>query len=159
MLVLAACGGASGSGSAPTATNRSQSASLVAFAACMRSHGVPSFPDPTTGPEGPNSFGIDGYIFNLPANLDTQSPAYETANQNCQKLIQNAGGGFHPLPEKAREAAFAHARCMRAQGVPNFPDPVVSTSDGGISVRSGGPGMNPQSPAFQHAQKVCQPRP
>jgi hypothetical protein len=38
---------------------------------------------------------------------------------------------------------------MRSHGVPNFPDP---SAGGGIQI---GPGVNPQSPAFQAAQKQC----
>jgi hypothetical protein len=56
---------------------------------------------------------------------------------------------------KAREAALAHADCMREHGVPNFPDPTVSGSAQGISSSSGGGGINPQSPAFQHAEMIC----
>jgi hypothetical protein len=40
---------------------------------------------------------------------------------------------------------------MRANGVPNFPDP---STGGGIAIRPGS-GLNPQSPAFQAAQKAC----
>lgn len=43
------------------------------------------------------------------------------------------------------------ANCMRAHGVPNFPDP---GGGGGIQVPAGS-GINPQSPAFQSAQKAC----
>ena len=42
------------------------------------------------------------------------------------------------------------AGCMRAHGVPNFPDP----SGGGIHIQVGS-GINPQSPAFQAAQTAC----
>jgi len=61
------------------------------------------------------------------------------------------------LVAKARQAALAHAQCMREHGVPNFPDPTISTNGGGIVQSSGGRGLNPQSPAFQQAQKICQP--
>jgi hypothetical protein len=41
------------------------------------------------------------------------------------------------------------ARCMRAHGVSNFPDP---SRGHGLTI---GPGINPQSPAFQAAQQAC----
>jgi hypothetical protein len=44
---------------------------------------------------------------------------------------------------------------MREHGVPNFPDPTVTSDGGGIAVASGG-GLNPRSPAFRQAQKICQ---
>jgi hypothetical protein len=118
----------------------------------MRSHGVSGFPDPSTN-QGPNSFGIDGYNFNLPANMNTQAPAYESANKTCGQLIGAGSGSGHGIPARAREAAIAHARCMRTHGIPNYPDPVFSGN--GMSQGSGGPGMNPRSPAFQRAQKAC----
>jgi hypothetical protein len=43
------------------------------------------------------------------------------------------------------------AGCMRAHGVPNFPDP---SGGGGIHIQVGS-GINPQSPAFQAAQTSC----
>ena len=118
----------------------------------MRSHGVSGFPDPSTK-QGPNGFGIDGYNFNLPANMNTQAPAYESANKVCGQLIGAGSGSGHRIPAKARQAAIAHAQCMRTHGVPNYPDPIFS--GGGMSQRSGGPGTNPRSPAFQRAQKAC----
>jgi len=159
-ILIAACGYSSSPNSAQTNTNASNAALLVKYSDCMRSHGVPSFPDPSTSQSGNNSFGIDGFNFNLPAGLNMQSPAYQSAGKACQPLV--AGGGDGPagnpaFAAKAKQAALAHAQCMRSHGVPNFPDPKVSMSGGGISVSSGGPGLNPQSPAFQRAQKICQP--
>jgi hypothetical protein len=45
--------------------------------------------------------------------------------------------------------ALQFAQCMRAHGVTNFPDP---SATGGIQLA---PGSNPQSPAFETAQKAC----
>lgn len=157
-VVLAACG-STGPSSAQTSTNATNAALLVKYSACMRSHGVPEFPDPSTSQSGANSFGIDGYNFNLPAGLNTQAPAYQSAEKACQGLIGSGGGGPARNPAivaKARQAALAHAQCMREHGVPNFPDPTVSSNGGGIVQRSGGGGINPRSPAFQQAQKICQ---
>jgi hypothetical protein len=157
--VIAACGSSSSPNSAQTGTNASHAALLTKFSACMRSHGVPDFPDPSTSQNGDNSFGIDGYNFNLPATVNTQSPAYQSANKACGSLIGGSGGGPGRNPAlvaKARQAALAHAQCMREHGVPNFPDPTVSSNGGAIVNRSGGTGINPRSPAFQHAQQICQ---
>jgi len=155
-LALAACG-ATSTGSGQTNTNATNAALLVKYSDCMRSHGVPDFPDPSTT-ETPNSFGMDGYNFDLPANLNTQSPAYESANKICQPRVNAGSGGSHNFNvAKARQAALAHAECMRRHGVPNFPDPKVSGGAGGISVGSESSGIDPRSPAFQQAQKICQP--
>jgi hypothetical protein len=156
-VALAACG--SSNSPTQTAGGSNRSGSLVKFSACMRSHDVPGFPDPSTT-QGPNSFGIDGYNFNLPADLNPQSPAYLSANQVCRNLIGGGGGGAALSPAfvaKARRAALAHAACMRQHGVPNFADPIFHSSGQGISVASGGRGIDPRSPAFQRAQKICGP--
>jgi hypothetical protein len=39
--------------------------------------------------------------------------------------------------------------------VPNFPDPQFPSGSGGFGIRIGGPGVDPNSPAFQAAQKAC----
>ena len=45
---------------------------------------------------------------------------------------------------------FRYSDCMRAHGVPSFPDPSVG---GGFPLRTSG--INEQSPAFESAQKAC----
>jgi hypothetical protein len=46
---------------------------------------------------------------------------------------------------------LAFSACMRAHGVPNFPDP---TGGGGIQINSSS-GINPASPSFRAAQSRC----
>jgi hypothetical protein len=50
---------------------------------------------------------------------------------------------------------LAFSKCMRANGVPNFPAPKVITTnpDGNQGVYL--PGINPHSPAFQAGAKAC----
>lgn len=52
-------------------------------------------------------------------------------------------------------AAYAYARCMRAHGVPDFPDPQVTTSANGGSIRMAVPSAAGNSPNFKPAQKSC----
>ncbi len=128
------------------------------YAACMRGHGVPGFRDPSPNESGSNGFGIDGYNFNLPSTMNAQSPAYESADKTCESVIGSgtSSGGPHLDVAKARKAALTHAECMREHGVPNFPDPTVTGNAQGITVSSGGgTGINPRSPAFQQAEKIC----
>lgn len=130
-IAITACGASSNPNSAQTGTGSTVSASLVKFSACMRSNGVSRFPDPSTS-QGPNSFGVDGYNFNLPSNLNSQSPAYEAANKTCFRLIDS--GTSKPrnpaFLTKARQAALANAQCMREHGVPSFPDPHSAATAG-----------------------------
>ena len=74
-----------------------------------------------------------------------------------------ACGSAKPASHKGAGASkqFAASRCMRAHGVPNFPDP---RSDGGNSV-SASPGSSTitlagipfSGPAFKNAEKLCDP--
>ena len=60
----------------------------------------------------------------------------------------------------APASVLAAARCMRAHGVPNFPDPnksggTVNFSPGSSTVTIDG--VTFSGPAFQAAEKICQP--
>jgi hypothetical protein len=53
----------------------------VSFAGCMRTHGVPDFPDPVTQSNGDP-------IFNLsPAGIDVQAPQVRSAAATCQAQL------------------------------------------------------------------------
>jgi hypothetical protein len=66
-----------------------------------------------------------------------------------------SAGGFGAGPGKgsgmhvAMRGSLKFSQCMRAHGVPSFPDP---NSNGQISL---GSGANPNSPSYQSAQKAC----
>jgi len=129
---LAGCGSTNTHGAAST---NAASASAVRFSKCMRANGVPDFPDP----------GPDGYELQQ-RGIDQQSPAGQSAWNACQKDLPSSGPS--PVtPESVRREEIALARCMRANGVPNFPDPDAS---GNIQFPIDSP--LPQSPAFQRAQ-------
>lgn len=51
-----------------------------------------------------------------------------------------------------RQQALKFAACMRANGLPNFPDPNAN----GVIQGNSGAGINPGSPQFQAAGKKCQ---
>jgi hypothetical protein len=51
----------------------------------------------------------------------------------------------------SRDSFLKFSECMRANGVPNFPDPPAS---GGIQLPPGS-GLNARSPAFQQASQSC----
>jgi hypothetical protein len=61
-----------------------------------------------------------------------------------------AGSSSHP---SGKGSALAMAQCMRAHGVPDFPDP---DSSGRIAIQgTPGSGLDPRSPQFQAAQQAC----
>jgi hypothetical protein len=54
--------------------------------------------------------------------------------------------------------ALKFSVCMRSHGEPNFPDPEISSSGGGTSIRihvTPSSGIDPGSPVFQAAQRAC----
>jgi hypothetical protein len=63
-----------------------------------------------------------------------------------------SGDGSHSSPA---DAAFKYARCIREHGVPDFPDPQVSSSPGQTSIRQMVPGSVVASPQFKSAQRAC----
>jgi len=113
-MVIAACGSSSGSSRAAAASG--QFAQGVKLANCMRSHGVPNFPDPGAGGG-----------FALPSTINPQSPSYQVARQPCAKLQPGPLGGPPKASEQQRKLALAFSKCMRRHGLPNFPDPVISS--------------------------------
>jgi hypothetical protein len=64
--------------------------------------------------------------------------------------IGACGGTAKPHRTAAASAGIKYAACLRANGVPNFPDP---TGGGGVNIPND---INPASPAFQAAQQACQ---
>jgi len=129
---IAGCGSAGAS--SPTVANaRSRPNPAVRFSQCMRASGVPNFPDP--GPGGYQTSGI---------NL--RSPAAQSAFKVCDKHLHQFGHP-PPVPASVLHQELLLAQCMRANGVPNFPDPDAS---GNIQFPTTSP--IPQSPAFQSAQ-------
>lgn len=123
LAVLAAGCGSKG----PSATTTGQSAqggqqngvsAAYAFSRCMRSHGLPNFPDPKVNVSpGHASVGI------AVTPADTSSPKFNSAQKACQGILPapNSKSAQHSGPSK--QVLLAFARCMRSKGIHGFPDP------------------------------------
>jgi hypothetical protein len=156
-LAAAGCGGGSSSGVAEvdtgaattttsagggTGSGSGKSARALKYAQCMRSNGVPNFPDPVNGRTtlrlGPNSNGVN-----------PQTPQFKSAQQACKEFAPEglAQGGDPQL----QAAWLKYAKCMRSHGVPDFPDP--NFSSGGITMQL--PPATANSPQFKSAQQAC----
>ena len=118
-------------------------AGLLAYSECMRSHGVPDFPDPVG-----NSLQIR---VSPGSDLDPTSPLMQTAQKACQSL-QPGGTQGGTISDAQKSQALKYSACMRSNGVPNFPDPVFSNGGAQIKIN----GIDPNSTQFQAAQKACQ---
>ena len=117
----------------------------LAFARCLRSHGVPNFPDPVATPSG-------GYGFRMPlgANrIDPKSPAWIAAQEACKSLLPQWWTGPQLSPAQ-QQAWLDWAKCIRSHGAPDFPDPKFSGSQ--VQVSSGGGSGSPQ---VQSAMDAC----
>ncbi len=154
-LVIAACGSAGPSSAAASGgPNPVGRADFLKYSQCMRSHGVPDFPDPS--PAG----GI-----HLSSGMNPFSPAFKAAQANCQKLLPGGGpGAAHPTAQ-AKEQTLKVSECMRQHGISGFPDPTFTppSSPAGYSalIDRGGvilavpSTIDPQSPAFKQAAAAC----
>ncbi|MBO0774445.1 MAG: hypothetical protein J2P35_23570, partial [Actinobacteria bacterium] len=129
-LLAAACGGsppATGSGNSAhgggSAPSRSASSQLLAFAQCMRSHGLPSFPDPASDDKLPNAH-----------RLGVSESRYQAAMNACRHLLPNGGSGpGQSALQQQLTAMLPFSRCMRAHGISDWPDPTIYTNPAGIT--------------------------
>ncbi len=136
-LLAASCGSPPRSGASTGAAT-----GTLAFARCMRSHGVPNYPDPTK----------NGLVKESLQQLAVSGARFQSASRNCSHLLPNGGSG--PSPARAQQVkalALEFSRCMRAHGVPSFPDPA---SDGRIPDPAT-VGVNQGSPKFEAANQAC----
>jgi hypothetical protein len=144
------------SSSASTATRPSKDPAvlLVEWARCMRSHGDPTQADPTITanklidiPWNPAIPG--GYNGTNKGGQGNSGPG-----QYCRTYLAAAqtalqGGRTPKPPDPAALVNFS--KCMRANGVPDFPDPNAN----GNLVLAGGPVTYANNPTFQNASKAC----
>jgi hypothetical protein len=137
-LLAAACGGGSssakvaqigttGTGNGSESSSNSSLGDPLAFSACMRSHGFPSFPDPDS----------TGRI-HIPTGsaIDESSAEYQSALRACHSLVPSLS-----TQQEARlqEQALHFAACMPLARRPEFSGPIGGTrphSDPALQARS-----------------------
>jgi hypothetical protein len=89
----------------------------------------------------------------MPQGVNPNSPTFQAARNDC-KSLEPAGVVSASQSTKAMATALRFATCMQKNGVPNYPDP--KTINNGTAIQqSVGSGVNPNSPAFQRAEKKC----
>jgi hypothetical protein len=150
LLVAACSSGSPSSGGSSTSGGSSSSPSAVAFAHCMRTHGVPNYPDPDShGNLGKTSA----------QQLGVSSSAFNAAKSACQSLLPNTiGGSFdqqvrqcytagvcpQALVQQMMTRGRTFAQCMRSHAVPKWPDPTLDSQ--------GRPFFNLSGAGFTHSQ-------
>jgi hypothetical protein len=117
----------------------------------MRSHGVPSFPDPQPVAGGGMRLTIDRRH-----GVDPSTPQFKAAQKACEKLLPGGKGGASTTSAADQAKLLAFAACMRAHGLPDFPDPQTS-GGGNIKIEGGKNGaLSASSRVFQAGAKGCQ---
>ena len=118
----------------------------VKFAACMRSHGVSTYPDPDD----------QGVItITVSVSLNPISPLFQKALAACHELLPPGKALSLARQQQMKKRLLAFAACMRTHGVPLYPDPTFG-SGGTVSQKTSKSEADPSSPIVQAAQKACQ---
>jgi hypothetical protein len=154
-VLATACGG----GSAPPSASAPTYAQVLALAQCMRSHGVPNFPDPDT--VGGYALTSNGSIEGAGgSSIDIGSSQAQAAYGDCRHLP--GAPSVSQLERDVRQVQQAEARarlevlkweqCVRSHGEADS-----ARGPGGQSPPLGNQGaINPDSPQFQAALAACQ---
>jgi hypothetical protein len=162
-LLAAACAGSSGASNAGSTTSQSPtSPSAVGYSRCMRSHGVPNFPDPDSSGQLPKG---DAQRFGV------SSSQLQAARQACQQLLPTNGGAINAdsiqqcmmagdcpqaLVQQVLNEERQFARCMRAHGVPNWPDPTIDSQGRPVfAISISKDGFDPYSPQIWARGNRC----
>jgi hypothetical protein len=144
-LLAAGCGGSAGGVAASSQSADADTA--LAFSRCMRTHGVPNFPDP----DSQGNF--------QPFNTSVSKQISAAANDACEHLLPSSVGGGGAARGDQQKVAFGlkSARCMRAHGYPTYPDPPnANVSSQGSGTRFAGTGIDTKSPRFQTREMACE---
>jgi len=142
-LLAAGCGGGGSPGIAGGTTTTTQNEPL-AFARCMRSHGLPKWPDP-----------ISGGVFDKSTLRQTGysvSQVRAVEDGPCNHLL---GGVSHQRPTITaadRVDYLKAAACMRTHGFPGFPDPTFPDSGVQVAIPSS---IDQNSARFTTAATIC----
>lgn len=153
VLLAAACGGSpssTGSGGSANAAGSANSQVGIGYAGCMRSHGVPKYPDPSSGNELPS-----GLPKVSPEQLGVSSAQYQAAQNACAHLLPNGGQLTQSQSQQDLNAMRRFAQCMRVHGVPTWPDPTDGSAGWGFDLVNVH-GFDPNSQQIEQKMDVCQ---
>ena len=115
----------------------------VAYAACLSRHGVEVEAARTGGLVWEAGPGLPG----------PGSPRAAAAERDCRSVLPTDGLDHRPTPAQSARALAQlrrYAECIRAHGVPNFPDPTAQ----GLRI-SPSSGLDLNSPRYLAAQRSC----
>ena len=161
LLLTAACGSGTSSSSTSSTSGTSSTSSTsssgtggvsaayvsdkLGFARCLRAHGMPNYPDPNaSGQEPPNSKQL------------IKSPQGQAAVGACSSW----GNRIHNDVAGQNQAVMGEyvrfARCMRAHGLPGFPDPAYAERRVEFVLSASQDGFDPHSPQVLAKAHRCE---
>jgi len=146
-LLAAGCSSPSSTTSASTPSAGSTVAQAVAYTQCMRSHGVPEYPEPDSS----------GQLQKIGSGqqVGVSDAQLTTAGNACQSLWPyQALTPAQQQQELTDDLKFA--QCMRSHGVPTLPDPVATNGHVEFVISVSRDGFNPQSPQILAKARACQ---
>ena len=95
-------------------------ADTLAASRCMRSHGVPNFPDPIP---------VKGHLvfgFSIKSGIHPSSPQFKAAYKYCGTRylgFSHRPGSTPAAKARANATAVKFSACLRSHGATDFPDP------------------------------------
>ena len=142
--LFTACGGEKPTSSSTTGAKDPKQA-MLAYAKCMRAHGV-DMPDPQ----------FDGNRVKMTGPKSANKEKVRTADKACASIRDSVKPPELSAAKKAefKQAALKNAQCMRDHGI-EFPDPTFDENGGASIHMRKGSGFNPDSPKFKAADKAC----
>lgn len=160
-LLAAGCSGegsrsaanvASSTNAAPTTTNNGTTtvqigslAGALAFARCMRSHGIPNFPDPTS-----NGVFDKSKLRQLDLSV---SRVRAIEDRSCRYDFVPSGPVQGQTITPADQADYVRAAaCIRRHGFPDFPDPTFQNGHVRFNIPSS---IDTNSPEAKSAARTC----
>jgi hypothetical protein len=157
-LPATAFGGGPSSSATGSATNarastlsQSNVQKALAYSRCMRAHGVLKFPDPNSNGAIPKE---------SLQQLGVSSTVFQAAQKGCRHLLPNSDESSQTWDQMTLNALWNFARCVRAHGVPSWPDPLAESDPGQPDTpgfpRNLPPGINTDSPVVKNAMSKCQ---
>jgi len=133
--------GGAGSATSTTLTSADSQEAILAYAACMREHGV-DMKDPTFDADG----NVTGQVFGPDSGVDPRSDAFRTAQDACGSMIEGIdfGGGQRGNFDRdaVQTAMNDFTACLRDQGL-DVDDVTMGGPGGGGPSGPGGPGDLP----------------
>jgi hypothetical protein len=159
-LLAAGCGGGSpravnvtSSTTAATTTTQNGTTTVqigslsgaLAFARCMRAHGIPNWPDPTSG-------GVFDKSKLRQLGLSV-SRVRAVEERSCKYDFVNGGQPQGQTITRAEQADYLRAAaCIRRHGFPDFPDPTFQNGHVRFNIPSS---IDPNSRQVKSAQATC----